>query len=100
MDDTQTVVIVGGGFAGLELIKRLGDDKRYNLILVDANNYNFFPPLIYQVSAGFMEPSAISYPFRKILRKHKNTRFRLGAGAEDELEFDAAPYLEEVVLPL
>lgn len=78
MDDTQTVVIVGGGFAGLELIKRLGDDKRYNLILVDANNYNFFPPLIYQVSAGFMEPSAISYPFRKILRKHRNTRFRLG----------------------
>ena len=78
MDDFKTVVIVGGGFAGLELIKRLGGDKRYKLILVDANNYNFFPPLIYQVSAGFMEPSAISYPFRKILRKHKNARFRLG----------------------
>ena len=78
MDDSKTVVIVGGGFAGLELIKRLSNNKRYNLILVDANNYNFFPPLIYQVSAGFMEPSAISYPFRKILRKHKNARFRLG----------------------
>ena len=78
MGDSKTIVIVGGGFAGLELIKRLSGDKRYHLILVDANNYNFFPPLIYQVSAGFMEPSAISYPFRKILRKHKNARFRLG----------------------
>lgn len=78
MSQTQTIVIVGGGFAGLELIKRLGNNKAYNLILVDSNNYNFFPPLIYQVSAGFMEPSAISYPFRKILRSKKNARFRLG----------------------
>ncbi len=79
MSKTKTIIIVGGGFAGLELIKRLGNSKDYNLILVDANNYNFFPPLIYQVSAGFMEPSAISYPFRKILRNKKNARFRHGA---------------------
>ncbi|MCM4154124.1 NAD(P)/FAD-dependent oxidoreductase [Arenibacter sp. N53] len=75
----KTVVIVGGGFAGLELIKRIGNSSKYNVILVDANNYNFFPPLIYQVSTGFMEPSAISYPFRKILRNLKNTQFRLGS---------------------
>lgn len=42
------------------------------------NNYNFFPPLLYQVAAGFMESSAISYPYRKILRKYTNTRFRMG----------------------
>ncbi|MDL5513231.1 NAD(P)/FAD-dependent oxidoreductase [Arenibacter sp. M-2] len=75
----KTVVIVGGGFAGLELIKGIGNSSKYNTILVDANNYNFFPPLIYQVSTGFMEPSAISYPFRKILRNFKNVRFRLGS---------------------
>lgn len=74
----KTIVIVGGGFAGLELIKQLGKSTTYNTILVDANNYNFFPPLIYQVSTGLMEPSAISYPFRKILRHSKNARFRLG----------------------
>lgn len=74
----NTIVIVGGGFAGLELINKLDKSNQYNLILVDTNNYNFFPPLIYQVSAGFMEPSAISYPFRKILRKSKNARFWLG----------------------
>ncbi|MEM9647489.1 MAG: NAD(P)/FAD-dependent oxidoreductase [Bacteroidota bacterium] len=78
MADKHTIVIVGGGFAGLEFIKNMRDSPRFNLILVDSNNYNFFPPLIYQVSTGFMEPSAISYPFRKILRGKKNARFRLG----------------------
>jgi len=75
----KTIVVVGGGFAGLEFIKRIGNSSHYNIILVDVNNYNFFPPLIYQVSTGFMEPSAISYPFRKILRDKKSVRFRLGA---------------------
>lgn len=79
MEVKRTVVVVGGGFAGLEFVKRLGNSNKYNLVLVDSNNYNFFPPLIYQVSTGFMEPSAISYPFRKILRGKKSVRFRLGA---------------------
>lgn len=78
MTHKHQIVIVGGGFAGLEFIKSMQDSPEFNIILVDANNYNFFPPLIYQVSTGFMEPSAISYPFRKILRRRKNTRFRLG----------------------
>nr|WP_299381713.1 NAD(P)/FAD-dependent oxidoreductase [Allomuricauda sp.] len=78
MTNSHTIVVVGGGFAGLEFIKSMQDSPAFNIILVDANNYNFFPPLIYQVSTGFMEPSAISYPFRKILRGRKNTRFRLG----------------------
>lgn len=76
--DKKHIVIVGGGFAGLELIKQLRTDPNFRITLVDLNNYNFFAPLLYQVASGFMEPSAISYPFRKILRKAKNTSFRLG----------------------
>ena len=60
MESRKKVIVVGGGFAGLELIKHLGNSKKHDIILVDSNNYNFFPPLIYQVSSGFMEPSAIS----------------------------------------
>ncbi|GET46734.1 NAD(P)/FAD-dependent oxidoreductase [Capnocytophaga felis] len=72
------IVIVGGGFAGLQLVKELNHSDKFRITLVDMNNYNFFPPLLYQVAAGFMEPSAISYPFRKILRSYKNTNFRMG----------------------
>ena len=78
MKVAKKIVVVGGGFAGLALVKKLGNASGVNVVLVDSNNYNFFPPLIYQVSTGFMEPSAISYPFRKIIRKLANVRFRLG----------------------
>jgi len=79
MKKTKRIIVVGGGFAGLEFVKTLSNSSDYEIVLVDCNNYNFFPPLIYQVSTGFMEPSAISYPYRKILQKMKNVRFRLGA---------------------
>lgn len=78
MENKKHVVIVGGGFAGLELMKGLDRADKYKITLVDINNYNFFPPLLYQLAAGFMEPSSISYPFRRLLRQHKNARFRMG----------------------
>ena len=72
------IVIIGGGFAGINLAQGLGGDKRFEITLVDKNNYNFFPPLIYQVATAFLEPSSISYPFRKLFRGKENIRFRLG----------------------
>ncbi|NII29014.1 NAD(P)/FAD-dependent oxidoreductase [Pseudoflavitalea sp. X16] len=79
MDGHQKkVVVIGGGFAGVNLIKSLAKDQRFHITLVDKNNYNFFPPLIYQVSAGFLEPSNISYPFRKLYHHKKNITFRMG----------------------
>ncbi|RZL33199.1 MAG: NAD(P)/FAD-dependent oxidoreductase, partial [Pedobacter sp.] len=70
-------VIVGGGFAGINLAKELTNIPEIEVILVDKNNYNFFPPLIYQVATAFLEPSSISYPFRKFFAGKKNLRFRL-----------------------
>lgn len=78
MDGLKKVVVIGGGFAGVHLIQQLSKDQRFQITLVDRNNYNFFPPLIYQVSAGFLEPSNISYPFRKLYHHKKNITFRLG----------------------
>lgn len=75
---SKHIVIVGGGFAGLNLISELSNHPEFQITLVDKNNYNFFPPLLYQVATGFLETSNISYPFRKLLRKHKNASFRMG----------------------
>ena len=72
------IVIIGGGFAGINLAKELTNQKGIEVTLVDKNNYNFFPPLIYQVATGFLEPSSISYPFRKFFAGKKNLQFRLG----------------------
>ncbi|MBK0368517.1 NAD(P)/FAD-dependent oxidoreductase [Flavobacterium agrisoli] len=72
------IVIIGGGFAGINLAKDLLNQKDINVVLVDKNNYNFFPPLIYQVATAFLEPTSISYPFRKFFSGKKNLQFRLG----------------------
>ncbi|WP_353720575.1 NAD(P)/FAD-dependent oxidoreductase [Dyadobacter sp. 676] len=77
--DPKKVVIVGGGFAGINLAQKLSRNKSFRIVLVDKNNYNFFPPLLYQVATGFLEASNISYPFRKFFQGKDNLRFCLGA---------------------
>ncbi|HEA31042.1 MAG TPA: NAD(P)/FAD-dependent oxidoreductase [Leeuwenhoekiella sp.] len=74
----ERIVIIGGGFAGVHLAKSLVKDSHFQVILIDKNNYNFFPPLIYQVSTGYLDPSSITYPFRNLFRNRANFRFRLG----------------------
>jgi NADH dehydrogenase len=77
-NNKKTVVIIGGGFAGVNLVKQLRNNDHFNIVLVDRNNYNFFPPLLYQVATGYLETSNISYPFRKLFRGIKNFRFQMG----------------------
>lgn len=72
------IVVVGGGFAGLNFIQKMVGDSGYTITLVDKNNYNYFTPLLYQVATGFLEPSSISYPFRKLFH-HKNVAYRMAA---------------------
>ena len=74
----KEIVIVGGGFGGINLAKRLSNTTGIHVTLVDKNNYNFFPPLLYQVATGFLEVSNISYPFRKLFHYKKNVSFRMG----------------------
>lgn len=74
----KTVVIIGGGFAGMNLARRLFKNKFYDVTLIDKNNYNYFTPLVYQVATGFLEPSSISYPFR-MLFKEKGISFRMAS---------------------
>jgi NADH dehydrogenase len=74
----KKLVIIGGGFGGVNLALGLKNNPHFQITFVDKNNYNFFPPLIYQVATGFLENSNISYPFRKLFRKYHNIQFRLG----------------------
>jgi NADH dehydrogenase len=91
--ELKRVVIVGGGFAGVNLAKELAKHNSYVITLVDKNNYNFFPPLLYQVATGYLESSNISYPFRKLFRGSNNFNFRMGTvirvvQAENKLVLD------------
>ena len=63
----KRIIVIGGGFAGLNLIKSMAGNNQYIITLVDKNNFNQFTPLVYQVATGFLEPSNITYPFHKFV---------------------------------
>ena len=73
----KRIVIAGGGIGGLKLAMNLRHTD-YQVVLVDKNNYNQFPPLIYQVASAGLEPSNIAFPIRRIFQGWKNFYFRMG----------------------
>ena len=81
METREKVIIIGGGFAGLQLAKML-NNKNKKVIVLDRVNHHMFQPLFYQVACGRIEPSNISFPFRKIFQQSRNTQFRLTAVKE------------------
>lgn len=74
--DQKRVVIVGGGFGGLTLARKLARFD-FQVVLVDKNNYHQFQPLFYQVAMAGLEPSSIVFPFRKVFQKSKNVFVRV-----------------------
>ena len=70
------IVVVGCGFAGLKLIKTL-NSKKYQIVLLDKNNYHTFQPLMYQVATSGLEPDSIVYPIRKVFKGKNNFHFRI-----------------------
>ncbi|WP_126971253.1 NAD(P)/FAD-dependent oxidoreductase [Gynurincola endophyticus] len=72
------VLIVGGGFAGLKLARKLNNKPGFEVTLLDKVNYHQFQPLFYQVATAGLDASNISFPLRKVFHKSKNVRFRLG----------------------
>ncbi|MBG47600.1 MAG: FAD-dependent oxidoreductase [Pseudozobellia sp.] len=74
--DKKRLVIIGGGFAGISLAKKL-KDLNVQLVMIDKHNYHTFQPLLYQVSTSGLEPDSIAYPIRKVLKRLSNFHFRL-----------------------
>lgn len=71
------VVIIGGGFGGLQLANSIST-KKFQVVLIDRNNFHQFQPLFYQVATAGLEPSSISFPFRKIFQGKENVVIRMG----------------------
>ncbi len=72
----KKIVIIGAGFAGLQLARRLKKSKA-EITLIDQFNFHQFQPLFYQVATARLEPSAISFPLRKIFQHHRNVHVRV-----------------------
>jgi NADH dehydrogenase len=71
------IVIVGAGFAGLRLARKLNNQPGFEVLLIDKFNYHQFQPLFYQVATAALDPSNISFPLRKAFHKSKNVRIRV-----------------------
>jgi NADH dehydrogenase len=72
----KKIIVVGGGFAGIQFIKAL-DEKLFDVVLIDKINHHQFQPLFYQVATSQLEPSSISFPLRNIFKRKTNVQIRL-----------------------
>ena len=77
--EKKKLVIIGGGFGGLNLAKKI-DKELWNVVIVDRNNYHSFPPLFYQVASSGLEPASISFPLRREVhsRKYHGAQYHFG----------------------
>ena len=71
------VVIVGAGFGGLKLARKLNNKPGFEVLIIDRFNYHQFQPLFYQVATAGLDASNISFPLRKVFQKSKNVRIRM-----------------------
>ncbi len=74
--DKPRIVIVGAGFAGITLSRKLSR-KDYQIVIIDRNNFHQFQPLLYQVAMSGIEPSSIAFPLRRLFRQTKNVHIRV-----------------------
>jgi len=72
----KKVIVVGGGFAGLQMVRAL-DDKLFDIVLLDKLNHHQFQPLFYQVATSQIEPASISFPLRNIFKNKTNVQVRM-----------------------
>lgn len=76
MQPKKKIIIAGGGFAGIQLVKKLDTDI-FDILLIDKSNHHQFQPLFYQVATSQIEPSSISFPLRYVFKRKKNVDIRL-----------------------
>ena len=87
MTEKKRIVIIGGGFGGLNIIKNI-DKRKFDVLLIDRNNYHSFPPLFYQIASSGLDPGSISFPFRRELRKGKVKGAKFNMGEVKTINFE------------
>ena len=75
--NTMKLIIIGGGFGGLRLARKLSNKPGFDITLIDKFNYHQFQPLFYQVATSGLDASNISFPLRKVFQQSKNIHFRM-----------------------
>ena len=75
--NTMKLIIIGGGFGGLRLARKLSNRNGFDITLIDRFNYHQFQPLFYQVATAGLDASNISFPLRKVFHKSNNVHFRM-----------------------
>jgi NADH dehydrogenase len=83
--DRRNVVVVGGGFGGLQAALHLAR-LPVDVTLIDRRNFHLFQPLAYQVATGALSPAEIAYPLRRIFRRHANVRVLLAEVTDVDLD--------------
>src|ERR671936_414612 len=82
----ERVVVVGGGFGGLQAVAKLRRTP-VEVTLVDRRNFHLFQPLTYQVATGALSPGEIAYPLRAIYKRNRNVRVLMAE--VDDFDLDA-----------
>ncbi|GAP70609.1 NADH dehydrogenase, FAD-containing subunit [Bacteroidales bacterium 6E] len=76
-NDQTRIVILGAGFGGLKLARKLAGHPLFQIVLIDRHNFHQFQPLLYQVATAGLEPSSISFPIRKVFQDMPDVFFRI-----------------------
>lgn len=92
------IVIIGGGFGGLRLARKLMNKPSVEVLLVDRFNYHQFQPLFYQVATSGLDASNISFPFRKVFQNSKNVRYQMGSVKEIDTHAKTIKVDEEIII--
>ena len=85
MKPKKQIVVVGGGFAGISIVKKI-DTSLFDVLLIDRLNHHQFQPLFYQVATSQIEPSSISFPLRYVFRRNKSIWIRLAKVEKVDIE--------------